>query len=257
MAGTISGTPVSLSWTGGNGSYSPDNTSLTAVYTPSANEVIAGIVVLTLAADGGACGTVLSSVTITISNNTPVTLLQFTGFKNGKKNQLQWSTGTEINNNGFEIQRSYNGVDFTKVGFIASRATGGNSNTTLNYQFADQNFIGYIQYYRLVQIDNDNHSKLSNVVVIKDNNLIALSLDGVYPNPASAFINVIVNTATQQNSTIIINDIAGKQISKQSKVLNSGNNVININTSRFAAGVYTISVVTENNVIVTSKFVKQ
>ena len=257
LAGTISGTPISISWTGGNGSYSPDNTTLDAVYTPSADEVIAGIVVLTLAADGGPCGTVLSSVTITISTNTPVTLLQFTGFKNGKKNQLQWSTGTEINNNGFEIQRSYNGIDFTKVGFVGSRASGGNSNTTLNYQFADQNFIGHIQYYRLLQIDNDNRSKLSNIVVIKDNNLIALSLDGIYPNPASAFINVVVNSANQQNSTIIINDMTGKQISKQTKVLNTGNNVININTSRYAAGIYTISLVTENNVLVTSKFVKQ
>ena len=257
LAGTISGTPISLSWTGGNGSYSPDNTSLNAIYTPSADEVAAGIVVLTLAADGGPCGTVLSSVTITISTNTPVTLLQFTGFKNGKKNQLQWSTATEINNAGFEIQRSYNGVDFTKIGYVASRANGGNSNSVFNYQFADQNFIGHIQYYRLVQLDNDNHSKLSNVVVIKDNNLIALSLDGVYPNPASAFINVVVNSATQQNSTIIIHDITGKLISKQFKVLNAGNNVINANTSRFAAGTYSVSVVTENNILVTSKFVKQ
>ena len=257
LAGTISGTPISLSWTGGNGSYSPNNTTLDAVYTPSADEVAAGIVVLTLTADGGPCGTVLSSVTITISTNTPVTLVQFTGYKNGKKNQLQWSTATEMNNSGFEIQRSYNGVDFTKIGFVASSATGGNSNSTLNYQFVDQNFIGHVQYYRLVQLDNDNHSKLSNVVVLKDNNLITLSIDGIYPNPASAFINVVVNSAKQQNSTIVIHDITGKQVSKQLKVLNIGNNVMNIDITRIAAGTYTISVITENNVIVTSKFVKK
>ena len=256
LAGTISGTPVTISWTGGNGTYNPNNTTLDAVYTPSADEVTAGIVVLTLTADGGPCGSVLSSFTITISPNTPVTLVQFTGYKNGKKNQLQWSTATEMNNSGFEIQRSYNGIDFTKIGFVASSATGGNSNSTLNYQFVDQNYIGHIQYYRLVQLDNDNHSKLSNVVMLKDNNLIAVSIDGIYPNPATTFINVVISSANQQNSSIIIHDIKGKQVLKQTKVLNTGNNLMNIDITRFAAGTYTLSIITENNIIVTSKFIK-
>ncbi len=255
LSGSIIGIANSTIWSGGNGSFSPDNTDLNAIYTPSADEVAAGIVVLTLTADGP-CGIQLSSVTITISSTAPVSILHFTGYKNGKKNQLQWTTITELNNYGFEIQRSYNGIDFNKIGFVSSSAIGGNSNTNLNYQFADQSYFGTTQYYRLLQLDFDNHSKISNVVLIRNNNQESLSIDGIYPNPAVSKINVVANTLTQQNSTIVINDFSGKQILKQNKILNAGANIININVAGLSAGTYSISIISENKTIVSAKFVK-
>jgi len=255
LSGSIIGIANSTIWSGGNGSFSPDNTDLNAIYTPSADEVAAGIVVLTLTANGP-CGIQLSSVTITISSTAPVSILHFTGYKNGKKNQLQWTTTTELNNYGFEIQRSYNGIDFNKIGFVSSSAIGGNSNTNLNYQFADQSYFGTTQYYRLLQLDFDNHSKISNVVLIRNNNQESLSIDGIYPNPAVSKINVVANTLTQQNSTIVINDFSGKQILKQNKILNAGANIININVAGLSAGTYTISIISENKTFVSAKFVK-
>ncbi|HBX53136.1 MAG: hypothetical protein A2275_02605 [Bacteroidetes bacterium RIFOXYA12_FULL_35_11] len=59
-------------WSGGTGTYNPNNTSLTTVYTPSATEITAGFTVLTLTSTGnGTCSAVSDNLTITI-NPTPI-----------------------------------------------------------------------------------------------------------------------------------------------------------------------------------------
>ncbi|MEI8053645.1 MAG: T9SS type A sorting domain-containing protein, partial [Bacteroidota bacterium] len=244
-------------WIGGNGTYAPDNTDLNAVYTPSAQEIIDGSVTLTLTSNQNACGLVaISAVTIFISPTAPITLLSFNGYKNGKSNKLTWTSANEVNNRGFEIQRSYNGVDFTKIGFVNSLAPGGNSTGNLNYQFADVNYLGSIQYYRLLQMDYDNHSKLSNVVVIKDGNLTTLTIDGIYPNPTTANINVLITSPNQQKSTVIIYDATGRTVAKQTITLNSGNNIIPFDVHNFASGTYTVNLISINS-NVAGKFIKK
>jgi len=96
----------------------------------------------------------------------PVTLLSFSGYKDGSRNQLSWTTGTEINNRGFDVQRSADGINYTSIGFVNSLATGGNSNDQLSYRFTDNTPAGVKQYYRLRQEDLDGRSKLSNIVLI-------------------------------------------------------------------------------------------
>src|SRR5690606_2192829 len=51
----------------------------------------------------------------------------------GKAVQLAWTTATEIDNNGFEIQRSVDGISFTKIGFLNSKAIDGNSTEQVGY----------------------------------------------------------------------------------------------------------------------------
>ncbi len=244
-------------WIGGNGTYTPDNTALNAVYTPSTDEVSNGSVQLTLTSNQNACGLIaISAVTIFISPTAPITLLNFNGFKNGKSNKLTWTSANEVNNRGFEIQRSYNGVDFTKIGFVNSLAPGGNSTGNLNYQFADVNYLGSIQYYRLLQMDYDNHSKLSNVVVIKDGNLTTLTIDGIYPNPTTANISVLITSPNLQKSTVIIYDATGRTVAKQTITLNSGNNIIPFDVHNFASGTYTVNLISINS-NVAGKFIKK
>jgi len=69
LAGTIGGGATSATWSGGTGTYNPNNTTLNAVYTPSAAEITAGTVTLTLTTNVplGPCPTVDDQVTITIN----------------------------------------------------------------------------------------------------------------------------------------------------------------------------------------------
>jgi gliding motility-associated-like protein len=68
LAGTIGGAATSGTWTGGSGNFTPNATTLNAVYTPSAAEGTAGTVTLTLTTNdpAGPCPSVNDQVTITI-----------------------------------------------------------------------------------------------------------------------------------------------------------------------------------------------
>jgi len=69
LAGSIGGAASSASWSGGAGSYSPSANALNALYTPTAAEIAAGSVTLTLTTNdpAGPCGPVSSQVKITIN----------------------------------------------------------------------------------------------------------------------------------------------------------------------------------------------
>ncbi|MCX6913690.1 MAG: hypothetical protein NT167_11680, partial [Verrucomicrobia bacterium] len=69
LAGAIGGAAASGTWSGGAGTFTPDNTTLDATYTPTAGEITAGTVTLTLATDdpAGPCGAVSDAVVITIN----------------------------------------------------------------------------------------------------------------------------------------------------------------------------------------------
>lgn len=68
LSGSITGAVTTGTWSGGTGGFNPNNTTLNAVYTPSATEISAGTVVLTLtsADPTGPCGTTNDVVTISI-----------------------------------------------------------------------------------------------------------------------------------------------------------------------------------------------
>ena len=69
LAGVIGGSATSATWSGGTGTFNPNNTTLNAIYTPSAAEIAAGTVTLTLTTNdpAGPCAAVSDNVTITIS----------------------------------------------------------------------------------------------------------------------------------------------------------------------------------------------
>ncbi len=68
LSGNVSGPTSTGVWSGGAGTYNPDNTGLNSIYTPSASEIAAGFVTLTLnSSNNGSCNTEKDSVMITFS----------------------------------------------------------------------------------------------------------------------------------------------------------------------------------------------
>ncbi|NOT52610.1 MAG: hypothetical protein HOP10_15205, partial [Chitinophagaceae bacterium] len=111
----------------------------------------------------------------------PVDFLNFSGYRAGARNILNWTTSSEQNNKGFEVQRSIDGSNYVALGFVNSLAPGGNSATELSYTFSDNNLSGSRQYYRLKQVNLDNSSKYSNIVLIKGDRGMQMTIDGLYP----------------------------------------------------------------------------
>lgn len=110
----------------------------------------------------------------------PVRLISFEGRLNAAGlAELHWKTAEEINNLGFEIQKSPDGKNWELLGWVDGA---GDSKTGQSYQFVDQEFVT-TSYYRLRQVDTDDSYTYSRIVCIIPEKE---SLDRfyVYPNPS-------------------------------------------------------------------------
>jgi fibronectin-binding autotransporter adhesin len=109
----------------------------------------------------------------------PVELVYFNGKHLSQGSVLlQWQTATELNNEGFHVEKSTDGKRFNAIGFMPGNGT---SLETRNYQYKDDHFIADA-YYRLKQMDFDGRSSFSNIIFLKSPTENKPSL---YPNPAT------------------------------------------------------------------------
>ena len=172
----------------------------------------------------------------------PVSLLSFSGYKDGFRNQLRWVTASELNNSGFEVQRSTDGQNYEPIGFVNSLAVGGNSQTQLKYNFTDANPNGLKQYYRLKQMDIDGRSTLSNILLIQGDKPSAFEIASVYPNPSRGQVTVLLNAPDNKSVTIRLIDLGGRVLQTRQVNVLAGNNSIPFDISNLAKGQYLISV---------------
>jgi hypothetical protein len=192
-------------------------------------------------------------------NPLPISLLSFSGYKDGIRNQLRWTTSSEQNNSGFEVQRSADGVNYISIGSVSSQATGGNSTIPLNYSFTDNSVIGSRQYYRLRQVDLSGNSKFSNIVLIKGDKPVSLMIDGLFPNPASTLVNVLIAAPDKDKVTVVITDMMGRTMIQQLVNVETGSSTIPVDISRLTNGTYMIKLVCPDchrDESVVAKFVK-
>lgn len=111
----------------------------------------------------------------------PVELTSFTGSKTDAGVVLNWSTATEINNQGFEIERRTSTTEFQAIGFVQGNGT---TSEEHNYTFEDNDLSQAIYYYRLKQIDLDGTFAYLSVVEIDNNNTPSqVAVGQNYPNP--------------------------------------------------------------------------
>jgi len=188
----------------------------------------------------------------------PVTLLDFSGEANGKQNLLHWTTTTEINNTGFEVQRSSDGNTFSKIAFVNTKSINGNSSGSLRYDFTDVSYTSVTNYYRLKQIDKNGKFSYSNIVVLKHDNTYETGLIAVYPNPAKNIVNVRIASPGNSNITLQVNDVAGKSVITNVTQVGNGESIVQLDISHLSAGSYFLKLACSNgceNAVI--KFVKQ
>lgn len=164
---------------------------------------------------------------------TPVVLSSFNAERGGKNAvNITWKTEQELNSSKYEIQRSFNNIDFETVGVVATH----NSNTSIAqyYSFTDNsNTANESSYYRLKMIDLDNSFAYSGVKVVKGSGFQAEI--SVFPNPAYGNQTITINNISEPAS-IRIFDYTGRLVQQASSNGNSaqinnlqkGNYFINI-----------------------------
>lgn len=174
----------------------------------------------------------------------PVTFLNFSGYKDGTSNQLRWATANESNNRGFEVQRSPDGINFSVLGFVDSKALGGNSTSVLNYTVTDYNVTGIRQYYRLRQVDIDNRSDFSNIILIEGEKPSGLTIDRLFPNPVSTTVNVQISSPDKDKITVLITDMAGRVVMQKVMNVEAGINTVPVDISQLNKANYMLKVTT-------------
>lgn len=144
---------------------------------------------------------------LTGSSSLPVELVRFEATTTNLKTILQWATSSEINNEGFEIQKSRNGSDWKAIGWTEGLA---NNEGLANYQFMDQEIIPGLNYYRLKQIDFDGNHSFSNIEKV---NVQYGDQDGfqVFPNPANGAVS-FSGVANEDLEKITIYNQVGKKV---------------------------------------------
>jgi hypothetical protein len=180
--------------------------------------------------------------TVESSVGLPVSLLTFSGYKDGLRNQLRWVTVQEVNNSGFQVQRSTDGLNYQSIGFVSSQAIGGNSQAQLKYSFTDANPAGIKHYYRLRQVDIDGRSSLSNILLLQGEKPTTFEINSVFPNPSSGQITLLLSSPANENIRIRLFDVSGRVIETRQVNVLTGNNSIPFDLSKQAKGQYLIQV---------------
>ena len=142
----------------------------------------------------GGANTVPANATL-FSGVLPIELNDFSGINIGKNNKLSFTTASEINCKGFDIEYSLDGRNFSLLQNIASRSLNGNSNLPLQYELTDNKTTAGIVYYRLKQIDLNGAFKYSKIISIK--RFSAPLNIRIYPNPIT---NNIVQFTVSDNT---------------------------------------------------------
>ncbi len=186
-------------------------------------------------------GGMTSSNFVTSDNPFPVELVSFNAIPIKDKIKLEWQTATEVNNYGFEIQKSSNLINndssnWESIGFVKGN---GNSNSPKEYTFTDDNLLNATKFeYRLKQIDNDGKFEFSKTIEISLTPT-KFKLFQNYPNPFNPNTKIVYEIQSESNVQIKVFDILGNEI----KTLVSGKQVpgtyqINFNADQLSSGIY-------------------
>jgi hypothetical protein len=165
----------------------------------------------------------------------PVELTSFTASANENEVILNWSTATETNNQGFEVQRYVNG-EFATIGFIDGHGT---TTEVQHYTFLDKNVEVGTYLYRLKQVDFNGTFEYSNIIEAEVLAPVVFALEQNYPNPFNPSTIISYKLAVDSKVSLKVFDVLGQEVAT---LLNgnfvAGSHTVNFNASSLNSGVY-------------------
>jgi hypothetical protein len=170
-------------------------------------------------------------------NPVPVELTSFSASITNNLVNLSWTTSTETNNRGFEIERSIDRTNWNVIGFKEGKGT---STESHYYSFSDQltNVNSSKLFYRLKQIDFSGSFEYSNIVEAA----IApsmFSLSQNYPNPFNPSTTISYQLPANSFVTLKVYDILGKEVATLiNEQKTAGKYSVAFDTPNLGSGVY-------------------
>lgn len=178
----------------------------------------------------------------TVQGVLPIELLSFEAFPGKDDVKLKWKTATELNNSHFDIERSGDGRNYSKIGEVKGAGT---TNQVISYVFTDDSPVSRQNYYRLKQVDFDGAYEYGPVEVVTFGGSSDLT---IFPNPVSPGSGI--NIQGQKIRTVKIYNMLGQLVVE--KVYDRPQTSVTISSANLAQGVYTTRVngVDEKRVVI-------
>jgi hypothetical protein len=169
--------------------------------------------------------------------------------------QVRWTTVSEVNNKGFDVMRSEDGFNFTKVGYVNGH---NNSTETKHYTFDDKTVVaGKMYYYKLRQIDNDgktSETKIVNAMITGGSSLV---VGEFYPNPTNNMTSLDIFNVSDKEMTMKVYDMIGNLVHVETTSLAKGVNKMSLNMNYLADGNYSAVITFDGREVTVKKIVVQ
>ena len=166
----------------------------------------------------------------------PVELISFTAQADNRNVILRWITATELNNNGFEIQRGVENSDFVTIGFVRGSGT---TTTQNDYSYTDNDLVDSKYFYRLKQVDFSGIYEYSNIVEIDVRDLDEYALEQNYPNPFNPTTNIGYVLKEKNDVKLVLLNGIGEEIEViVNEQQDKGYHKIAFDASNYPSGVY-------------------
>jgi hypothetical protein len=176
-------------------------------------------------------------VILDVIGQIPVELTSFSASVVDGAVQLNWSTATEQNNRGFEVQRKSVNEKFVTIGFVEGKGT---TTQTQSYSYNDNIAVGAYAY-RLKQIDYDGTYELSDIVEIDLTGAPSeFTLSQNYPNPFNPTTSIKFELAKESNVTLRIYNTLGEEVTTllNNEIRSAGVYNLTFDASTLASGTY-------------------
>ena len=186
----------------------------------------------------------------------PIELINFNAQCNNNIITLSWATASEINNDYFTVEKSFDANNFE---IFTTVPAAGYSNSVLNYSADDNSFENIensIIYYRLKQTDFDGKYTYSDIIKVScsSSGKESIEVKNFYVNNSDKTIKFSVNSANDNRINIRLIDVYGRVLMKINKNVYSGINTIYFTNSSLKSGIYFVEV-NDNKKFVTRKIV--
>lgn len=182
---------------------------------------------------------------------TSIELFDFDGEILNEGNLLFWSTASEIDNDYFVVEKSFDGVTFYAISEIQSI---GNSNAVQRYEWLDSEKFAGISYYRLAIVDVYGDKSYSSVIrLVRDQTLLAIS--SIAPNPTSGNTSLQFY-ASEGSTSILVYDVMGKILVDKTIRTSVGLNEYQLESNNWVSGMYLV-VLSNENIQVQKRLIKE
>jgi hypothetical protein len=167
----------------------------------------------------------------------PVTLSSLSGWQEGNRVNLQWTTESERNNDYFEVEKSLNGDTFLSIGKVKGSGT---TSEKLTYNFRDGEITKARIFYRLRQVDFDKTEVFSKVIAVNIDNVDPIEFS-FYPNPVTETLKISSTSPYRDVLAVTIFDQSGRPVLRREKE-NFGQDPLDIDVNHLPPGTYVVRV---------------